>query len=993
MIDGLGLLKMAFPAAIKVGSIAFQKVARLRKIDDVLKGIEQDSNAKKAIDDFERVRGTWRGEFDVTVNTFLRAFEKSALLQAVYNDSLLSIRAPGVRASFVQLFVTETGQCSENGDALYEQIHKSFEITARYITKDPILAEIVQASHGAIAAGIQRIDESVESICSAIRSRPTSEVLKDIVPKLLRSAVSEFRVIRVETSQGRKDVDIGKIYIPPRLEPRNVEQIRSSIKVFVDTIAKEHPDQRLDSFSHRSRRENLENSLSSVFISDIMELARVVVLGNPGGGKSTLLQSVCHTVASESLKFVSDGGDASSALIPIRVVLRDYERARLQNSQLGLFEYIAGDLLHSTYVERPVIARLLETMLGNGRVLLAFDGLDEILKTSLRRQFVDLVIKFTNQYPLCPVIVTSREVGYDKAPLPAAEFEEFVLGEFLDKDVETYAEKFARHVARKRAEESRKSAKKFISQTAQNASDLRKNPLMLGLMMWIFSIRDDVPSNRPDIYQECASLMFERWDGDRDIIIAIPNTFDRLQIFAYLASKIFDDEDCAGGVSQNWIESTSRAYLTEVLESRPKAHEAAKSLVGFIVERSWVMTEKGEGVFSFTHQTFLEYFFAKYISDEYDTVAELFSRLLPHIRQEEWDVVSRLALQIKTHRNTRKEDQSINFLVEAMSADNINIEDRRSIVAFSVRCLEFLIGTEPGIRRLLDTIMDAACKLVSEKDSQILDAMPLILSGAKERRDFIFGVVLEHFKSSFQSGGDASRNFISACVDGLVGSFGGNGITHECKALPHSLARQLRLELTPFLEPEIDTNIEAARKHFEWTGVVRPSALKKYGLDLLHYARPQSTVQVDGLSALVLAASGRYAHFFSTPGLAKARAEQSLSLIGDFARKSGIQSLSVFPPISHLSNPPIGVWAEILRGVKADVNVRLGALVCYFVESDNSGTYLHPQSDENRQMVDISQSFKGSFARARDEAAVEIATHVLERLRANSERDAQLEMA
>jgi predicted NACHT family NTPase len=156
-----------------------------------------------------------------------------------------------------------------------------------------------------------------------------------------------------------------------------------------------------------------------------------------------------------------------------------------------------------------------------GAAVLASDGLDEILVTAQRREFVDLVVSFCNQYPLCPTLVTSRLVGYDDASL-TDDFEELILERFDEREILSYLSKFFKVVGGRTEAEAGQFAQDFLRQTAANASDLRTNPLMLGLMAWLFNARGDVPSNRPEIYRECAILMFERWDPDRDIGADVP---------------------------------------------------------------------------------------------------------------------------------------------------------------------------------------------------------------------------------------------------------------------------------------------------------------------------------------------------------------------------------------------------------------------------------------------------------------------------------------
>jgi predicted NACHT family NTPase len=225
----------------------------------------------------------------------------------------------------------------------------------------------------------------------------------------------------------------------------------------------------------------------------------VVVLGDPGGGKSTLCQHLCHDLARQavaSLQTESTHLTAQLQKFPLRVILRAYEKARTLEPQLSIYDFIRRDLKNHVTAEDHEIDDALKYLLSSGSAVLAFDGLDEILATAQRREFVDLVNSFCNQFPLCPVMVTSRLVGYDDAPLPA-HFDELILEKFDDNEVLSYVKKFMKVVGGHDEKEADNRANNFYKQTTSNAADLRRNPLMLGLMAWLFNMRGDVPSNRP----------------------------------------------------------------------------------------------------------------------------------------------------------------------------------------------------------------------------------------------------------------------------------------------------------------------------------------------------------------------------------------------------------------------------------------------------------------------------------------------------------------
>ena len=81
-------------------------------------------------------------------------------------------------------------------------------------------------------------------------------------------------------------------------------------------------------------------------------------------------------------------------------------------------------------------------LLLTGQAVVIFDGLDELLDTSRRADVASRVEHFCREYPLAPVLVTSRVVGYDQAGLDESQFVRYRLGGFRDEDVAQYARKW-----------------------------------------------------------------------------------------------------------------------------------------------------------------------------------------------------------------------------------------------------------------------------------------------------------------------------------------------------------------------------------------------------------------------------------------------------------------------------------------------------------------------------------------------------------------------
>ena len=399
-------------------------------------------------------------------------------------------------------------------EILFDKMMSSFRVTLDEISKDKVLLDAFRLYRRELGVRLDQVDLAlVELSKTSSKAAFTFDDLKPTILKIAKGLQGAYRLIRVETNKGPRTVDISKIYIPSKLRYRetksNAEKVTSITRV-LGGGSKKSSGPELFSARHEVAQEHLVN----ITYSDLRLLFnRVVVLGDPGGGKSTLCQHLCHDLAKQAAASLqADSGRLTAQLqkVPIRIILRAYEKARTLEAQLSIFEFILRDLKNHVSAENDELDRALRYLLASGSAVLAFDGLDEILATAQRRDFVDLVNSFCLQFPLCPVIVTSRLVGYDDAPLPA-HFDELILEKFDDEEVRSYVTKFMKVVGGYDEKEAQKRAANFHRQTTNNAADLRRNPLMLGLMAWLFNMRGDVPSNRPEIYRECAVLMFEKW--------------------------------------------------------------------------------------------------------------------------------------------------------------------------------------------------------------------------------------------------------------------------------------------------------------------------------------------------------------------------------------------------------------------------------------------------------------------------------------------------
>ncbi|MGK7941868.1 MAG: NACHT domain-containing NTPase [Crocosphaera sp.] len=158
-------------------------------------------------------------------------------------------------------------------------------------------------------------------------------------------------------------------------------------------------------------------------------LHRTVLLGDPGGGKSTFSQKLCYDLATQyESRLLAD-----RQVTPFLVILRDYASQK-QQDPCSIVEFI-NDNIKANYQVTSFPSDAVEYLLLNGRAVVIFDGLDELTNTSDRQKIRDDVESFANLYRSVPILVTSREVAYKEAPLYEERFNTFSLGSFDQSQV------------------------------------------------------------------------------------------------------------------------------------------------------------------------------------------------------------------------------------------------------------------------------------------------------------------------------------------------------------------------------------------------------------------------------------------------------------------------------------------------------------------------------------------------------------------------------
>jgi hypothetical protein len=435
----------------------------------------------------------------------------------------------------------------------------------------------------------------------------------------------------------------------------------------------------------------------------LSRVGRCVVLGDPGAGKSTLARKLCHDMATNYARDLMEG----RLLTPWIVTLRDYSAAKEAYPQ-SFRQYLEVQAQSHYQLSPPENA--VEYLLTVGRLLIVFDGLDELLDTRHRQGIRADIESFTRRYPSVPIIVTSRLVGYDQAPLDPRLFSQVRLAPFDGLRVEEYAKKWFAFDTELSPERQGTLASSFVEESAI-ANDLRSTPLLLALMCNLYRGHNYIPRNLPSIYESCARMLFEVWDKSRGIDPILPIAEHLRPTMDYLANWIFQGSTLRSGVTRaQLIEKSAEFLLRWRFDDPHVARHAASEFVDFCRGRAWVFsdmgsTEDGEELFSFTHKTFLEYFTAAHLVASHARNEDLVDELAPHIASEEWDVVAQLAFHIRSRALIGGADDLLAAILSRASESSVTLE-RRNFVSFAVRTLAYLVPTPVTVRTVISQALD-----------------------------------------------------------------------------------------------------------------------------------------------------------------------------------------------------------------------------------------------------------------------------------------------
>ncbi len=381
----------------------------------------------------------------------------------------------------------------------------------------------------------------------------------------------------------------------------------------------------------------------------LVDSRHLVLLGDPGSGKSTFVNHLAGSLAHgllaahgcEAPAPAASAPDAAAppeglgeAVFPVRVVLRQWSaglgsrqgRGREQSLELvfAALAQLAADISRERWVER----------FGEPHTLVLFDGLDEVPAGGeagagdRRRRIVDAVEAFRIAHPACRVLVTSRVKPYRDAAYQLAGATTCELAPLDDARIRSFSERWygeLARVGRLRGAEAEVRRERLLRalQDRRRLREMAGTPLLLTMLAQV-NARKVLPDSRAELYGECIEQLLWEWERRKSEsggveslaqLLEEPRGGLALADFERVLWRLTYEVHGASG-KDGTADLAADALRKALAGIHPQPHQGwawADRVVELMRLRGGLLIETAPGVFTFPHRSFQEYLACRWL--------------------------------------------------------------------------------------------------------------------------------------------------------------------------------------------------------------------------------------------------------------------------------------------------------------------------------------------------------------------------------------------
>lgn len=406
-----------------------------------------------------------------------------------------------------------------------------------------------------------------------------------------RKVVQRLRHLKILDMS--RPLDLDRLYV--QLLVRQEESPRFVTEDSIAEIASGEPERLL-----RISRDLLKTGAAGAIAPEeaLRRFQRMVVVGDPGAGKTTMLRHLAFKIAREEMQ--------PGMTFPVYVELRDF----VDSGAADLLKHAAAEMNHRYGFAdaQPYI----ESELAVGRAVLLFDGLDEVLggaseeaaETAYRMVAAE-IDRLATRYPSAPMAVTCRRAGW-RGGLP--EFQSLEVLDFDWPEIQAFVNNWFG------ADLSRRDGLHDALSSNLRMQTLAANPLLLSLICIVYERDLELPERRSQLYSRCVEVLLKDWDAHREIRRYSRFTTDRKRD---LLEEVAWHFHRAG--RRYFPQGELIAIIADFLPTIDLSAEHAETILNEIVTQYGLLKVQAHGWLGFLHLTLQEYFAAVAVNERGQT--------------------------------------------------------------------------------------------------------------------------------------------------------------------------------------------------------------------------------------------------------------------------------------------------------------------------------------------------------------------------------------
>lgn len=386
---------------------------------------------------------------------------------------------------------------------------------------------------------------------------------------------------------------------------------------------------------------------------------RLILLGDPGVGKTTALDYLCYHYA-ENFNICKT--------VPVYIALKNYRNAG---------NWLSAEINHFLKMDIKEVTK-------SYRTLLMLDGYNEVSKSNLESldSEINTLLKVLDN---SQTIITSRKATYPEFP----GFNTCEIEYLDDPRIKEYLKKVLGHG---RCDDA------FSDITHKGLIELCLIPLFLEFICELLKKPENkiLPDNRGKLLETMIKVKYFRRPEERLRKYEVPDEL----IFSLLSEFCYDliKEDCGIAFGSNnlrsfistksdWIKAHYSEFSTEEIVKEIKEH-------GVIEDHYYIL--------SFWHQTFFEYFAADHLKKILESKGErtFFNTFLEYFKYKKWDEILSLCFDLIPEDLKSKLIKLFSLCQDSNKNEVINLLIDISIITkVPSLCIDLLKHTVPDVRR------------------------------------------------------------------------------------------------------------------------------------------------------------------------------------------------------------------------------------------------------------------------------------------------------